>query len=272
MARIVKPKYAAKFPLSAEREYQKLMRGFVREMAAAVIQNQKQIATLIQKYRIKLDADLSDLSDTGLDMAVENLMTSIAEQYAYKVSKRIIRDKVLQVFQRVNRLNNVEFRKTLKSALGVDIFQAEPWLNQHSDVWVRENVRLIKSVQTQYFDRIEAMVLQTVKDGDMTVELAAKIKEIGGVSERRANVIARDQVGKLNGQLTKYRQMNVGIDKYEWSTAGDRRVRPAHRNRSGKTYRWDSPPPDGHPGEAVLCRCSAVPIIDLDEIQYRKSL
>lgn len=270
MARIVKPRYRAKFPFAAEREYQKLMRGFVQQMAAAVRRSHAQIHTLVQKYKIKLDANVTDLPDTGLDMAVEILVTTIAEQYAYKMTKRVIRDKVRQVFRRVNRLNDAEFRKMLKSALSVDIIAAEPWLSQLADVWVRENVRLIKSVETQYFDRIESVIIQAVQNGEMTRDVAAKIREIGGVSARRANIIARDQVGKLNGQLTKYRQMNLGIETYEWSTSGDRRVRPTHQSRSGKIYRWDSPPPDGHPGEPILCRCSAIPQIDLDKIQYRK--
>jgi hypothetical protein len=50
------------------------------------------------------------------------------------------------------------------------------------------------------------------------------------------------------------------------NTQGDSKVRPAHKARSGKIYTWGEPPTeglaagqpsDGHPGEAVECRCWA---------------
>jgi len=45
--------------------------------------------------------------------------------------------------------------------------------------------------------------------------------------------------------------------KYTWHTVGDGNVRPSHAERNGKVYSWDSPPDDGHPGEAYNCRCTA---------------
>jgi len=45
--------------------------------------------------------------------------------------------------------------------------------------------------------------------------------------------------------------------KYTWHTVGDGNVRPSHAERNGKVFSWDTPPDDGHPGEAYNCRCTA---------------
>ena len=88
---------------------------------------------------------------------------------------------------------------------------------------------LITSVENQYFDRLENIVSDAVQNGTLTPQVTKQIQELTGVSKRRAQLIAVDQIGKLNGQLTKYRQTMAGIQEYIWRTAGDNRVRPAHR-------------------------------------------
>ena len=86
------------------------------------------------------------------------------------------------------------------------------------------------------------------------------------VNEKRAALIACDQVGKLNSQLAQLEQMNQGVDSYIWVTMGDSRVRPAHAARQGKRFAWDDPPSDGHPGWAIRCRCTSSPCYDTDKI------
>ncbi|MGV3575517.1 MAG: phage minor head protein [Devosia sp.] len=46
---------------------------------------------------------------------------------------------------------------------------------------------------------------------------------------------------------------------YTWRTAGDDRVRHAHAVLEGQVFAWTNAPPEGHPGAAPNCRCSAEP-------------
>jgi SPP1 gp7 family putative phage head morphogenesis protein len=89
------------------------------------------------------------------------------------------------------------------------------------------------------------------------------------VAANRAALIASDQIGKLNGELNQLRQTNLGVRRYRWSTSLDERVRKDHRELEGSIQEWAKPPvvnrrtgERGHPGQAVRCRCSAIPIID----------
>lgn len=81
---------------------------------------------------------------------------------------------------------------------------------------------------------------------------------------------------KLISKIEKIIYTNLGYYNYVWFTRNDLRVvgnpfglyptpTPAHGDhyvRNKKVSRWDMPPQDGHPGEAVGCRCYALTILE----------
>ena len=118
--------------------------------------------------------------------------------------------------------------------------------------------------------RLEEMreTLTKAEAGAWRVEdLRKQIQADFDVTKSKADLLARDQVLKLNGQLTQLRQQNAGISEYDWSTSGDERVREIHGDLDGTRQSWDSPPivsEDGrreHPGGDYQCRCVAIPVI-----------
>lgn len=130
---------------------------------------------------------------------------------------------------------------------------------------VKANVDLITNIPEQYLEKLQAAIYEGMAKGLRYEDLAKEIERIGEVTESRAKLIARDQIGKLNSDFNRVRQTDLGIEEYEWSTSGDERVRDEHAELNGETFRWDSSPPDGHPGEAVNCRCVAIPKFHLEE-------
>ena len=83
------------------------------------------------------------------------------------------------------------------------------------------------------------------------------IKEYG-LSTARAKLIARTEVAKLNGQISKSRQESLGVPEYDWSTSGDERVRPSHKVLNGKICRWDDPTVYRNPGETEWRKRSTI--------------
>lgn len=130
---------------------------------------------------------------------------------------------------------------------------------------VQQNVALIKGLSDDVAKRIEVTILDMVSQGKSNRDIAKALTDIGGFTKRRAEFIARDQAASFNGALTEIRQKQAGVRSYTWQTVGDQRVRPAHRSRNGRVFRWDSPPSDGHPGRAPRCRCVAVPVLELED-------
>ena len=172
-----------------------------------------------------------------------------------------------------------ELMAVLKSALKVDIFAVEPDLSRLLDEWTAENVRLIKSIPSEYFGRLQGIASRGLQEGKMSDDIAGEIQDLYAVSNSRAQLIAVDQVGKLNGLISQHRQMTAGIKFYKWSTSLDARVRESHAKREGEYFAWPGtgvegkvhngkiihpPPVGGPPGYPIRCRCVALPVIDTD--------
>lgn len=121
------------------------------------------------------------------------------------------------------------------------------------------NIALIEKAGRNYAQDVRTILSDPKNIGARAEDIAAQLVARGNISERHAELVARDQTLKLNGNITKIRQQNAGISEYVWSTAGDQRVRDEHQSREGQTFAWAAPPDDGHPGEPIQCRCVAIP-------------
>lgn len=130
------------------------------------------------------------------------------------------------------------------------------------EAWASDNVALIKSIDARHLDEVQALVIEAVEQGRPISEVTQLLQDRYEVSRSRAKLIARDQIGKLNGDISAHRQVDAGVLRYRWSTSKDERVRESHRDREGMVFGWDDPPPDGHPGEPINCRCVAIAIIE----------
>lgn len=165
-----------------------------------------------------------------------------------------------------NQVNKARFYNSIERAIGINLSSVvqNEGLEDTLLATTQENVNLIKSIPQQYLKNIESIVYSGTVQGNSASSMIQQISKQGGVTSRRAKLIARDQSSKLNSALNQQRQQNLGVEEYIWRTAGDERVRDSHRSKNGKIFRWDDPPKDtGHPGFEIQCRCQAEPIINL---------
>ena len=149
------------------------------------------------------------------------------------------------------------------------VMTAQAKLKQMEEIWVRENLDLIGSLEAETLRKLRDELTRLIADGvpeeEIEERLIAFLNKQAEVETNRAVLIGSDQVGKLNGRLMEYWQRSAGIKEYRWQTMMDSRVRPLHAERQGMIFQWDKPPSDGHPGMAIRCRCVADPVIDLDD-------
>lgn len=125
--------------------------------------------------------------------------------------------------------------------------------------WVFENTSLVTNMNVEQLGKLETLFLRALRDGSRSAQIQADVAAVVDGNVNRARLIARDQIGKLNGQLDRQKQTEAGLDSYVWRGALDERERPAHVAREGKVFKWSQPPVDGHPGQPVQCRCSPEP-------------
>ena len=166
---------------------------------------------------------------------------------------------------RMEGYNREQIKRVFRRALAVDIrpMLAEAPIRIFLDARISENVDLLKTIPPRAHEglkkRLREHLTQHPFDQNELMNMLREEYRSSGYNVRR---ITRDQTSKLVGQLNQVRQQQLGIQGYEWQTAGDERVRPSHAANDGRVFRWDMPPnATGHPGSAVQCRCSARALI-----------
>lgn len=162
--------------------------------------------------------------------------------------------------EKVERNSKSEFKR-----LGIDLRKEEPKFGKLIDGWRGDNVDRVKSLLEFERDKLSEIL---AKGEHKTVEtLQRQIENRLDVTRSKANLLARDQVLKLNAKVTQERQTAAGITEYIWTTSNDERVRETHEELDGETFSWDDPPVTNdagdrnHPGEDYQCRCIAYPVL-----------
>lgn len=165
--------------------------------------------------------------------------------------------------ERTSDAADEQLRRQFAASLGITVPVGGSAPDARLQAFVGENVALIKSLDTRYLDEVEILTTRALADGTRWEELAEQLQDRLGVAESRAALIARDQVGKFYGQIQQVRQTGLGIEAYNWETAGDEKVREEHAVLQGKRFTWASggAPGEGHPGEPINCRCTPSPDI-----------
>lgn len=188
------------------------------------------------------------------------LIKQIAKAAAGSISDGQL-DALAEKFgDRTQRHNKEQLNRQVKAALGIDIYKADPSLKPKIADFAAENVALIRNVSADYYSKIETITVRAARTGIRHEELAKQLAERFEFSERRAALIARDQIGKLYGEINQARQTDLGVDSFIWRTSQDNRVRDEHAEREGVSFLWSGElDPDDLPGQPVLCRCYAEP-------------
>lgn len=267
MARII-AKTKVRYPMALEREYSKEIVGCVDDMFKQIERQVPAMVRLIKQHNLRRDAD--DDND-----ALDDFMEKLA---AVLLLARKSRRYVTAMFKKVKLHNEKQFREVTKSVFGrplafkdVDTaVKQQRILEQLESMWIRENLDLISSIEAETLRKLRwelsQRIVETAGDESLKTALTEYIENQARIESNRAVLIASDQVGKLNGRLMQYEQQRAGITHYRWETMQDSRVRPSHRERQGEIFAWAEPPSDGHPGEAIRCRCVADPVYDTAEI------
>ena len=242
------------YPAGIERDYARLLRRMVRALFADI---DRVITRRLADWVDRTDADRFDGMAEDLQGAAAGLRTNWEKDAAKQTGR------VVDTARRINDHNKDQISQQMRAALGVDAFDGEPWLAGKMGDWTKTNVALIKDIGEQAIDRVTTLVSDGVRGGLRVERLSIQIREELMITDRRAILIARDQVGKFQGGLTEARHRARGIKDYKWRTVGDKRVRKSHEAREGQRFSYDDPPPDGNPGQPVQCRCWPEPIMDL---------
>jgi SPP1 gp7 family putative phage head morphogenesis protein len=199
---------------------------------------------------------------TDNDRDVARAVKRTADKLARAVKAESIVPIATKYGAATSDFQRAQLAKQARAAVSIDVRKLSGLdrnVPRHIAQFAETNAQLITGLGQRMADDIAEIVEEGVVSGSRWETIAGRLAHAGQVTESRAALIARDQVGKLYADINRQRQGNLGVTRYVWRTVRDNRVREEHESLDGESFDWGAPPPDGHPGEAVNCRCYADP-------------
>lgn len=246
-------------------EYYRALLPFVRLAHLSFLDVRSEIMRAYQEDLISRGIERKDESARDyIKRLIERAGTRAAEMF----NPRDMREVAGRFGKRTADFGANQLDRQVNAALGISLSQIEKPVTDKLGAFAQENVDLIVTVHERYFARLERDVMRGLDAGQHPRELAKQLENDYDISERDAERIARDQIGKLNAELNEERVKALGITEYIWRTANDNRVRDEHAELEGERFSYDDPPNAGtdgepaNPGEAIQCRCYAEPAFD----------
>lgn len=249
----------------------------VREIILPNLESLTQEANI---YRPSISSNIKlDDWTANLNALINELRITLENQPA----PQKVQDLTDQIFHNASDFNRQQWQQASTAYFGLPLLQTEPWIQDAMNAFIQGNVNLITRTKAETISQVETVVNKGISQGLRHETIRKQIlagtdleKGVFHKVKTRATLIARDQVGKLNGQLTQLRQTEVGISEYFWRTSLDERVRVMHKAMSGRLCRWDDPTVfkysmldkewknrssiggvELHPGQDYQCRCWA---------------
>lgn len=266
----LKSKVVIRYKQNTEREYVRIVNSCMEALRKSLDEEMEKV---VATARINNDGFHTDETEDIMD-AIEKAFQKISEKNDKLTDG--LKDKLDYLAGLSRKLSISEWKRVCKKTLGIDIL-SDYYMGSFyclvMDDWVNSNVDLIKSVKDKSLSSMKLIVKQGFLDGRTATAIMKDIHKVYGMDKRHARFIARDQMAKLNSELTRMQQEDAGVSQYTWSDSGDGRVRQRHKELNGKVFRWNDPPivdkKTGrrcHPGQDYRCRCCAIPFFDIDTI------
>lgn len=257
-------------------KYQKAYQRFVKEELETLIPELKEDVEGEQIVERKDSYDIRRVE--RMDANIEREIRMVFERVQTRLM-RLFPDSTLRKWAQamVGRVNKVTKNNVVKVAAAVDL-KVEPLLkddhlNPYFTNVIDENVGLIRSIADERMPAFKNRLVGMITKDQNVRTIAEAIQKNFRTTKTKARLLARDQIGKLNGELNQHRQESIGGKRYRWRTARDLRVRgnPSglypnakhdHWKREGKIFSWANPPAGGHPGQDFECRCYAEMVME----------
>lgn len=263
-------KYTPVFPAGIEREYGRISRQYMRLLKESIEEEIPVLKEQIMKERGTYRSDYRNDGINDVMTLLEKVLDKIQKRFTEKAQGYGLRRKLESLANMTRKMTIREWKKAVDKTLGINIMEdyyMGEFFQTAIDRWVDENVSLIKTIPADTLGDMRTIVKEGFVNGKSATSIMKEIQHKYNVGKSHAKLLARDQIGKLNAAVTKAQQQDAGIEEYIWCTAGDGRVRDAHKALNGHKFRWDDPPVVDiktgrrcHPQEDYQCRCRAKPV------------
>lgn len=242
---------------SVTKWYREQMQSMMDEMRAEIIRD------IVKPYRAEIAMD-------GILDWIGHVMDSLIERWGDRLD-RMSDEIAAELVKKSKTHYDKRLLNQLKKRGFTANFRPTKFMEDQAQIALQENVALIKSIGNEYLDKVRSAVWRSVKNGYDQQSLVSQLKQIDGVTDRRAKNIAKDQTAKLNQAFEMARAEELGITEAIWV-----------HSSAGKTYRHDHVKANGtkykikegcfisgefiQPAWKINCRCRARLVIEIPEL------
>jgi hypothetical protein len=279
------PAFKMLYPFAIEETYAKEISAYQQKIVdLAISRLSVVIPKLYRKDVLKEDADTDELEQI-LNELEQHLAVVYGTTYVSSGALGLVLEHVAE---KIFGFENLQYLKITKVVAGMPLsMSGAPWWPAMKANWEATNYNLIKSLSKEYITKLNSTLLTGFQSGWSQSEMVEAIQTLSDkITTTRANLIARDQIGKLTSFIAEAQDLSYGSDGYIWQTARDEKVRgnplgkypkaiPSHWQIDYVICRWSNSTiysedgqkwmprtglmPLEHPGRPVACRCQASP-------------
>ena len=232
---------------------EQMFREYARELAA------------LYKELPPITTDASISSQAGL------LLTRLKRKFAALFAQRApeIADRMMSGVDKAAQATLSQSLKEVSGGITLKTDKMPAALKQAAKASTIENVALIKSIGQTYHTQIEGAVMRSLQPGGRGMaDVRDALEKYKGITDKRKDLIARDQVRKVSSAIYKERAQSAGIKSFRWLHSNGGEPRPDHVAMSGNVYQYDDLPiidrktgERGLPGQLVHCKCQQVIVL-----------
>lgn len=246
-------------------------RSYFRDMSDLLARIYFDLARAI-KPRLEQWVQEGEITRDAAEDELDAIIDDLRAKYTLAGARRVYADEARETGIQTTIVNRGQVEDQL-SVIGIDIYRETPQLTRLLTQFTAKNARLITSLADETLTNAAVTIESGIAAGLRHEEIAASIFALSTPenatpsqvekSEKRAALIARNEVLTMSAQLTKARQMANGIEEFIWRTVGDGRVRDLHEPREGDKFTWATGASGGDPfpGSGINCRCFAEPVL-----------
>lgn len=230
------------------------------------------------------------LSRDKLPPEITQAITVSESRFAQKLHKldtklvQILHKKPWEHFLFSDLFDKSIFRMDKEFRSNVEAITVEPKVTAFqarkiSQEWESNFRKSIEGFTKKKIKELREQVRESYFRGDRYGSLIESIQRSYGVTDRKAEFLARQETKLLTASYQGARYVEAGIPGYYWKAVEGTAAHPTrHRHRElsqmsdrGKIFYWNDPPVTteagqpqrkNNPGQDYNCRCSAIPAVE----------
>ena len=268
---------SAKYQASLDRLVQQMQKEYNAEVRKLFRQHADEESALAMDGINAFCSGIMAL-DASLASQARILFSWLGQKYAKLFASRAtgITERMIDSSSMASKRALGESLKKISGGITIPVPDMPGNLQEAITAATAENVGLIRSLPQQYGERISQLVLRSIATGgNGAQEVFEGIRHYDGLTENRAKLIAIDQSRKIQTVMNVERAKSVGMKKFTWlHSGGGSDPRKLHLDYDGQDFLYSDPPvidertgERGFPGQAINCRCTMVPILELGDAE-----